>query len=239
MLNIPSIHFTLCGMTTVSDVVGDSYRLHQSNRFDCMYEKTGETKLAAVCNPEYELLYEDGDIWFVHQHRMQASHGRPYMTPSQRRMFRNNRRDLGAVSVEAERTNSVSDNISMEKYLWLRDSGTSWHEANVTADIFDYSRIHSYLTIGNGNYLNSSRIGKKKLRIVQASGSTLDLTLCDCIYVPDICIYLTDYKSSTYNVLVAWETGESTYEPFDFIASDDPIPCAEYALKHNLLDALG
>jgi hypothetical protein len=40
-------------------------------------------------------------------------------------------------------------------------------------------------------------------------------------------------------VLVAWETGESTYEPLDFIASDDPITCAEYALKHNLLDEPG
>jgi hypothetical protein len=50
---------------------------------------------------------------------------------------------------------------------------------------------------------------------------------------------LTNYKGSTYNVLVSWETGESTYERLDFIASDDPITCDEYALKHNLLDAPG
>jgi hypothetical protein len=48
-----------------------------------------------------------------------------------------------------------------------------------------------------------------------------------------------DYKGSTYNFLVEWETGESTYEPLDLIASDDPITCAEYALKHNLLDETG
>jgi hypothetical protein len=40
-------------------------------------------------------------------------------------------------------------------------------------------------------------------------------------------------------VLVAWETGESTNEPLDLIAKDDPITCAEYALKQNLLDAPG
>jgi hypothetical protein len=57
-------------------------------------------------------------------------------------------------------------------------------------------------------YLSS--IGKKKIRIVEANGSTLDLILCDCIYVPEICINLKDYNGSTYNVLVAWETGEST-----------------------------
>jgi mRNA-degrading endonuclease HigB of HigAB toxin-antitoxin module len=27
-------HFKLCGMTTVFDVVGNSYRLHQANRYD-------------------------------------------------------------------------------------------------------------------------------------------------------------------------------------------------------------
>jgi hypothetical protein len=173
-------------MTTVSDVVGNSYRLHQANRFDCMYKRTGEMKLVAVCALEYELFYEDGAIWFVHQHRMQPSHRRSYMTPSQRRMSQNNRCDMGAVSVKSERKNSVSDNISMEKYLWLRDSGASCLEANDTADIFDCNRIDSYLKIGTGKYMYLSRISKKKIRIVQASGSTLDLILCDCIYVPDI-----------------------------------------------------
>jgi hypothetical protein len=44
--------FKLCGMTTVLNVVGHSYRLHQATCFDCMYERTGETTLVAVCNPE-------------------------------------------------------------------------------------------------------------------------------------------------------------------------------------------
>jgi len=48
-----------------------------------------------------------------------------------------------------------------------------------------------------------------------------------------------DYKGSTYNVLVEWETGETTYEPLDMIASDDPVTCAEYARQHNLLDTTG
>jgi hypothetical protein len=172
-------HFKLCGMTTVFDVVGHSYRLHQANRFDCMYERTGEMKLVAVCNPANELFYEYDAIWFVHQHHLQPSHRRSYMTPRQRSMFQDNMRDMGAVSVTAERNNSVSDNISMEKYLWLRDSGASCHEANDTTVIFDYSRIHSYLKTGNGKYLYSSRMGNMKIRILQANGSTLDLILFD------------------------------------------------------------
>jgi hypothetical protein len=49
----------------------------------------------------------------------------------------------------------------------------------------------------------------------------------------------TDYKGSAFNVLVEWETGETTYEPLDLIASDDPVTCAEYAKQHDLLDTTG
>jgi hypothetical protein len=203
--------FKLCGMTTVSDVVGHC---------DCMYERTGEMTLAAVCNPEYQLLCEIGAIWFVHQHCMQPSHHQSFMTTSQRCMFQDNRRDMSAVIVEAERNNSVSDNISMDKYLWHGDSGASCHESNDTGGIFDHSRINSYLKIGNGKYLYSIRIDKKKVTIVKANDSTLDLILRDSLYVPDICINLKDYKGSTYNVLVTWEPGESTYEPLNLIASE-------------------
>ncbi|MFA9289401.1 MAG: reverse transcriptase domain-containing protein, partial [Weeksellaceae bacterium] len=48
-----------------------------------------------------------------------------------------------------------------------------------------------------------------------------------------------DYKGSAFNVLVEWESGETTYEPLDLIASDDPVTCAEYAKRHNLLDTAG
>jgi hypothetical protein len=70
----------LCGMTTVFDVVGHSYSLHQGKRFDYMNERTDETTIVAVCNTEDELFCEVCDIWLVHQHRMQPSHQQPYMT---------------------------------------------------------------------------------------------------------------------------------------------------------------
>jgi hypothetical protein len=103
-------------------------------------------------------------------------------------MFQDNRRDLGAVTVEAERNSSVSENISMKKIFWHGDSGASGHVTNDTAGMFNCSRIHSYVKIGNGKYMYITRIGKRKEMIVQANHSTLDLILFDCIYVPDIFI---------------------------------------------------
>ena len=45
-----------------------------------------------------------------------------------------------------------------------------------------------------------------------------------------------DQKGSKYNVIVEWESGEVTYEPLTLISKDDPITCAVYAKKHDLLD---
>ena len=47
------------------------------------------------------------------------------------------------------------------------------------------------------------------------------------------------YNGSKFNVLVEWETGESTYKPLDVIAANDPITCAIYAKETGLLDEPG
>ena len=39
--------------------------------------------------------------------------------------------------------------------------------------------------------------------------------------------------------MVEWESGEVTYEPLTLISKDDPITCATYAKKHDLLDTTG
>ena len=48
-----------------------------------------------------------------------------------------------------------------------------------------------------------------------------------------------DHKESKYKVMVDWESGEVTYEPLALISKDDPITCAVYAKKHDLLDTTG
>ena len=48
-----------------------------------------------------------------------------------------------------------------------------------------------------------------------------------------------DHKGSKYNVMVEWESGEVTYEPLTLISKEDPITCAVYAKKHDLLDTTG
>ena len=47
------------------------------------------------------------------------------------------------------------------------------------------------------------------------------------------------YNRSKFNVLVEWETGESTHEPLDVIAADDPVTCAINAKKDDLMNPDG
>ena len=44
-----------------------------------------------------------------------------------------------------------------------------------------------------------------------------------------------NYKGSKYNVNVDWVTGEITEEPLSLIPADDPVTCAVYTKKHDLL----
>ena len=44
-----------------------------------------------------------------------------------------------------------------------------------------------------------------------------------------------NHKGIKYNVRVEWESGEVTYELLTLISKDDPITCAVYAKKHDLL----
>ena len=44
-----------------------------------------------------------------------------------------------------------------------------------------------------------------------------------------------NWKGCKFNVLVDWETAEKTYEPLSVPAADDPLTCATYDKKNDLL----
>ena len=47
------------------------------------------------------------------------------------------------------------------------------------------------------------------------------------------------YKGSSYNVMIEWDTGKTSYEPLSLIIQDHPITCAVYAKTHGLLNKPG
>jgi hypothetical protein len=49
----------------------------------------------------------------------------------------------------------------------------------------------------------------------------------------------SNYTGSTYSIMVEWENGETTMEPLQIIAKDDPATCAVYAKDNGSLDTPG
>jgi hypothetical protein len=48
-----------------------------------------------------------------------------------------------------------------------------------------------------------------------------------------------NYNGSSYNVMVEWEDGSTTYEPLHVMAADDPVSLARYAKDKGLLNLPG
>ena len=56
---------------------------------------------------------------------------------------------------------------------------------------------------------------------------------------PDSLFKFRDIVAHQGPLEVEWESGEVTYEPLTLISKDDPITCAVYGKKHDLLDTTG
>ena len=95
-----------------------------------------------------------------------------------------------------------------------------------TADeIFSYNQVLDFIEKENSDVENDTEQLYRFRRISAHQGP---------LHTTD-----KDYKGSTYNVLIEWESGEVTYEPLDMIAKDDPVTCTEYAIRNGLLDTPG
>jgi hypothetical protein len=88
-------------------------------------------------------------------------------------------------------------------------------------EIFTYNEILDRIERDNNNLENDTEQLYKFCHIAAHQGP--------------LCTSDMAWKGSKYNVLVEWETGETTYDPLNAIA-DDPVTCAEYAKKNNLLN---
>jgi hypothetical protein len=91
--------------------------------------------------------------------------------------------------------------------------------------IFTYNEILDHIERDNNDLENDTEQLYKFCRIAAHQGP---------LHTSD-----KDWKGSKYSVLVEWETGETNYEPLNAIAADDPVTCAEYAKKNNLLNTDG
>ena len=82
------------------------------------------------------------------------------------------------------------------KNTWLGDSAASTHMGNDDSGMFDVEVISSSIKIGDGKTLTATKIGKKRLTVVQEDGTTTDIILEDYKYVPDLWVNLFSIPKS-------------------------------------------
>jgi hypothetical protein len=83
--------------------------------------------------------------------------------------------------------------------VWLGDSGASCHMTHSDEGFTNWRNISSEVQLGNGEILKATKIGDKKMTIIQKDGSKKNITLKDCKYVPGMQVNLFSITKALEN----------------------------------------
>jgi hypothetical protein len=104
------------------------------------------------------------------------------------------------IHLENEQVNAnLTTKNKISNDLWLGDSGASCHMTNSDEGMYNCRDIKSPIKIGDGRTLYATKIGMKKLVVIQKDGSTLDIILDECKYVPGLWINLFSITKAVGN----------------------------------------
>ena len=92
---------------------------------------------------------------------------------------------------------SESDNLQND--IWICDSGACGHYCNFVEGLQDVKAINEEITVGNGKSMVATKVGNLKCRVEQLDGSSLDVTLNEVKYVPDLWINLFSINKALKN----------------------------------------
>jgi hypothetical protein len=95
-----------------------------------------------------------------------------------------------------------------DKDIWIGDSGASCHNCNNDAALYDDAMISEEISVGNGNVMIATKIGKLRCEILQKNGESLVVTLHDVKFVPDLWINLFSIGKALKNGFNLGNDGE-------------------------------
>ena len=91
----------------------------------------------------------------------------------------------------------------LDDHTFLCDTGASCHLTNSLEGMSDMVKSDCQIKIGSGKQLSSKIVGTKNMVITHKDGSTMDITLENCRYVPDLWVSLFSVNkalASGYNL---------------------------------------
>jgi hypothetical protein len=74
--------------------------------------------------------------------------------------------------------------------IWICDSGAYEHNCKSDKGLFDVKDINEKITIGNGQIMKANKVGSLKCHVIQLNGSSVDVTLKEVKYAPELWVNL-------------------------------------------------
>jgi hypothetical protein len=145
----------------------NSYHVYDVEEF-----QTKKNIYFKIQQSEYLVMLEVGVIWLLNQYRrdlVTATISEIDLIPATIAY-----RDGAFIHMEKEQVNAnLTTKNKISNDLWLGDSGASCHMTNSDEGMYNCRDIKSPIKIGDGRTLYATKIGMKKLVVIQKDGSTL------------------------------------------------------------------
>ena len=97
---------------------------------------------------------------------------------------------------------TTSENQTLTDEIWICDSGACRHYCNFKAGLMNVKEICEEITVGNGNTMTATKVGDLKCKVIQLDGSSLDVTLYEVKYVPELWIHLFSLNKALKMVML-------------------------------------
>jgi hypothetical protein len=185
----------------------------------CSDEIIPENEMSAI---EFHKILKYGALWLVNRHQRQGYDSNP--NPNEANYTFNSEDETWdteaettlettlendeislPVMVECKESTNMAlksnqlNSVSSRKDLWIADSGASCHMTNSKYGMINLVKNNSEIKIGNGKTIQSNYIGQKRLIVIQDDGSTSNIILKECLYVPGLCTNLFSLTKAIQN----------------------------------------
>jgi hypothetical protein len=81
---------------------------------------------------------------------------------------------------------TTSENETLTNEIWICDSGACGHYCNFKEGLMNVKEICDEITVGNGKTMTATKVGDLKCKVIQLYGSSLNVTLYEVKYVPEL-----------------------------------------------------
>jgi hypothetical protein len=94
---------------------------------------------------------------------------------------------------------TTSENETLTNEIWIGDSGACGHYCNFKEGLMNVKEICDEITVGNGKTMTATKVGDLKCKVIQPDGSSLDVTLYEVKYVPELWMNLFSLNKALKN----------------------------------------